>query len=566
MANDITKRMNYFDRQFLRAKDFQDEQAYHIDRRRRHNRLLHTPGVAEGLDVEGSAGSTTLLVKPGTAIDPDGRDIVLLQQKTLNLRSDADKIDEIEIYILYGETETDSRVEGGVEGNTRMEEIPAFEQRRISPDKEDPPEQGVLLAKLKLKNGELDGKPDNTVRAQSGTIIGEDFTFRSLKLKRDDVLENQWPELSCSKAEEASLQGSLIITDTVGIGTTAPELPLQVSKAGPYKKPASGVMEGKTAWTYLLADNVFHNSVIWDANRDMRFGTEKNVGSGYTEIMRITKDGNVGMGTVSPILPLQVSKAGPYGQPAIGVMAGQNAWAYLFADNKFDNAIIWDVNRDLRFGTESSVGNGWSEKVRITKDGNVGMGTDKPDRKLTLKVAGTTSGAYQNLKNDVHEILIGVDAVAIVSAMTASDLEFRTKNTARMVVKATTGNVGIGIVNPSALFHVNGNAVKPGGGPWGTASDISLKKNVKPLKGALEKLLKLRGVNFEWKEPEKQGNLTGKQMGLVAQEAEEVFPEWVDTAPDGLKILTIRGFEALVIEALREIDTRMMALEKRTKS
>jgi hypothetical protein len=74
-----------------------------------------------------------------------------------------------------------------------------------------------------------------------------------------------------------------------------------------------------------------------------------------------------------------------------------------------------------------------------------------------------------------------------------------------------------------------------------------------PLKGALENLSRLRGVSFEWKEPEKQGNLTGPQMGLIAQEVEEVLPEWISTDPSGYKNLTVRGFEALVVEAFKEL-------------
>ena len=42
--------------------------------------------------------------------------------------------------------------------------------------------------------------------------------------------------------------------------------------------------------------------------------------------------------------------------------------------------------------------------------------------------------------------------------------------------------------------------------------------------------------------PEKQGGLTGTQIGLVAQEVEEVFPEWVGTDADGMKYVAIRRF------------------------
>jgi hypothetical protein len=42
-------RVRYFNGQFLQEEDFQVEQAYHLDRQRRHNRTLHTPGIADGL-------------------------------------------------------------------------------------------------------------------------------------------------------------------------------------------------------------------------------------------------------------------------------------------------------------------------------------------------------------------------------------------------------------------------------------------------------------------------------------------------------------------------------------
>ena len=59
------------------------------------------------------------------------------------------------------------------------------------------------------------------------------------------------------------------------------------------------------------------------------------------------------------------------------------------------------------------------------------------------------------------------------------------------------------------------------------------------------------------------GNLTGLQMGLIAQEVEAVFPQWVSTSPDGYKEITISGFEALTIEALRELQAEIETLKIR---
>ena len=52
-------------------------------------------------------------------------------------------------------------------------------------------------------------------------------------------------------------------------------------------------------------------------------------------------------------------------------------------------------------------------------------------------------------------------------------------------------------------------------------------------------------------------------MGLIAQEVEEVFPEWTDTDPSGYKNLTVRGFEALAVEAFKELKAENEALKKK---
>jgi hypothetical protein len=127
----------------------------------------------------------------------------------------------------------------------------------------------------------------------------------------------------------------------------------------------------------------------------------------------------------------------------------------------------------------------------------------------------------------------------------------------------SSGNVGIGTTSPDALLTVNGAADKPGGGSWSTFSDVRLKKNIQPLSGVLQKLLTLRGVSFEYKEPEKIHELSGERIGMIAQEVEQVFPDWVESGPAGYKRLTYRGFEALTVEALRvlrdEKDTQLQA-------
>ena len=155
----------------------------------------------------------------------------------------------------------------------------------------------------------------------------------------------------------------------------------------------------------------------------------------------------------------------------------------------------------------------------------------------------------------------------------ADDTDFSSTGTNQFLVRAS-GGVGINTDSPQFALHVNGDAGKPGGGAWSVASDARLKKDIRPLEQALARLLQLRGVTFEYKDPKAIHELSGQQTGMIAQEVEKVFPEWVETAPDGMRRLSIRGFEALTVEALRDLraekdeqiharDAQITALEKR---
>ncbi|HEU5039233.1 MAG TPA: hypothetical protein VFT84_00330, partial [Gemmatimonadales bacterium] len=61
------KRVNYYEGKLLTADDFRDEQEYHRERSRLHNRCCHGWGIACGLDV--SIDGNELAVSPGLALD-----------------------------------------------------------------------------------------------------------------------------------------------------------------------------------------------------------------------------------------------------------------------------------------------------------------------------------------------------------------------------------------------------------------------------------------------------------------------------------------------------------------
>jgi hypothetical protein len=63
-------------------------------------------------------------------------------------------------------------------------------------------------------------------------------------------------------------------------------------------------------------------------------------------------------------------------------------------------------------------------------------------------------------------------------------------------------------------------------------------------------------VRFEYIDPDAIHEFPGERIGMVARDVEGVFPDWVQTGADGYKRVTYRGFEALTVEALRDLRAR----------
>ena len=55
-------------------------------------------------------------------------------------------------------------------------------------------------------------------------------------------------------------------------------------------------------------------------------------------------------------------------------------------------------------------------------------------------------------------------------------------------------------------------------------------------------------------------------MGLIAQEVEKVLPEWIQEDQDGYKAMRISGFEALVVEAFKELTVINTKLSERVNT
>jgi hypothetical protein len=141
------KRLNYFNHQFLAEQDFKDEQAYHIKMRRLHNRLFHSWGVVEGLEVRRKE-DREITVEPGTAIDKEGREILLSAPARHDLVPFRDT-SHVYVTIAYKELKEDAdfRSTGGVEDYHRITESPEISVRKDQPPSGEP---AVALARVHL--------------------------------------------------------------------------------------------------------------------------------------------------------------------------------------------------------------------------------------------------------------------------------------------------------------------------------------------------------------------------------------------------------------------------------
>ena len=99
------------------------------------------------------------------------------------------------------------------------------------------------------------------------------------------------------------------------------------------------------------------------------------------------------------------------------------------------------------------------------------------------------------------------------------------------------------------VLNINGNLGITGN--IFNASDSNLKTNIQPLNNSLNKISKCRGVSFNFKDNHK------KNVGVVAQEIEEIFPEIVETTLSGIKNVNYNGLIGILIEAIKELNKKI---------
>jgi len=175
----------------------------------------------------------------------------------------------------------------------------------------------------------------------------------------------------------------------VGIGTTTPNYQLSLGSSVVNTKLALFDSDGTDTYGLGIGADQFRLHL---GKPGARFSFLN--GPAGTEVMTIQGGGNVGIGTSSPGSSLQVNGGirARGGAPGGGGAANNG---YAFSENGGDNdsGMFSTANGLIQFFTDSQ------EKMRITPEGNVGIGTTDPG--ATLGVRGTVKmlGTRGNLHN-----------------------------------------------------------------------------------------------------------------------------------------------------------------------
>ena len=150
-------------------------------------------------------------------------------------------------------------------------------------------------------------------------------------------------------------------------------------------------------------------------------------------------------------------------------------------------------------GNTLALSTGGSEKVRVTDNGNI--------------LVGTTQGfpSFQNIKG------VDIKAGRIDSSNDGVVCEFNRISTEGQLFKIRQDGAQVGNISVTSTST-----------SYNTSSDYRLKENLKPMSGSIEILKQIKPVNFSWKSNSKKAD------GFIAHELQKVIPEAVTGTKDAI--------------------------------
>ena len=239
----------------------------------------------------------------------------------------------------------------------------------------------------------------------------------------------------------------------------------------------------------------------------------------------------------------------------------------------------------LKDGTQVVTANIPFNNFNINNISAVGVGTAIPSSKvhvyanaasdadLYVQNIDTTSGSQASLYLDAGAV--NVDLFASVTGgagrlqtSTNHPFTFGTNATERIRISVNGGfSVGTVADPGSGSIYATGNVTAY------YSSDRRLKTNISVIENALDKLSKINGVTFDWTDEHisKSGGedsyfMRKHDVGVIAQEVQEVLPEVVAEREDGTLAVKYDRIIPLLIEAIKEQGKKIAELESKLKA
>ena len=188
-----------------------------------------------------------------------------------------------------------------------------------------------------------------------------------------------------------------------------------------------------------------------------------------------------------------------------------------------------------------------ADDFTIDAGGDIILDADGTD--IFLKDGGTAFGRF---KIDTSDFIIK-------SEINNKDIVFRGQDGGGTITALTLDMSEAG--NAQFLSNISGSQIEASGDVIAfSSSDRRLKNNITPIKNPLEKMDKIGGYTFDWNE--KQDAYKGHDVGVIAQEIEDILPELVTTRDTGYKAVKYDKIVPLLIESIKELQKKVQEIEQ----
>jgi hypothetical protein len=389
----------------------------------------------------------------------------------------------------------------------------------------------------------------------------------------------QWAPQTIAASQWTTLGSDIYFsTGSVGLGTSTPASQLHVTEdfeLNPTTGSALGVMKQdgiRVLHTYAdsgltLAEKRSVLFLGYEAGNFTATGSG-NTGLGGKSLSGLTSGGQntaLGYEALNGLTTASGNTAGGYQSGKALAGGGFNSlWGYrsgLSLTSGIDNSAVGASSLEAATSGEKNTAIGRNALLSLTTGSNntaVGfealqaLTTTGNNTALGWKAGHSNTGTgnvflgYQAGMNEA-----GSDKLYIANTSTDT-LIFGDFNQRR---------VGIATTSPSATFQVgaSGDGTTTRANAWTTFSDQRLKKNFSRMEDSLEGILKLSGYRYDWK----SGVDRSRQVGVIAQEVQKVFPEVVTEGEDGILSVAYDKLVAPIIEAIKSLNTRTRATDER---